>query len=120
MSMCLTAQAAQDSLADTIWWLKGFSAAANPEAATTATRMERALVEVKEYLAALASGDRNFISQTRIVVTPRLIEDLADVLHRPELFTAADADDLRRKSGEAIKLHDQLNEWAARPEELPF
>lgn len=77
-------QTADDRIADALWFLKGFAAAANSDSAETAGDLARALNEVRQWINAISSGDLRLIGTDErnfyIVLAEHEYEKLIDGL----------------------------------------
>ena len=75
-------QTADDRIADALWFLKGFAAAANSESADTAADLANALREVRNWINAISSGDLRLIGTDErnfyIVLAEHEYEKLVD------------------------------------------
>jgi hypothetical protein len=73
-----------NSLADVIWWLKGFAAAAEGEAGIEARQMHKQLNSVRDWHSHLSRGTLRMIGldeETRAVaITERELEQIHDAL----------------------------------------
>lgn len=75
-------QTADDRIADALWFLKGFAAAANSESSYTALDLANALREVRNWINAISSGDLRLIGTDErnfyIVLAEHEYEKLVD------------------------------------------
>lgn len=101
---------ADNALADALWWLKGFAAAApNEHASNTAAGMAESLRDIRQWLGSLSLGDKRLLGTNErcfaVAMTEHEYEVLVDCL-RPE---ARDTD-FARAIECAAKITNQLNE----------
>lgn len=114
------AEIARDKLADALWWLRGFSAAAETGVDEAAHRLAEELSEVREYINALQHGNvRRLGDEKAIVLTYGEFERLVDASR-----TGAVREDL---ADAQRTVHEVLNEYRREAEQarksnldLPF
>lgn len=101
---------ADSALADALWWLKGFAAAApNEHASNTAAGMAESLRDIRQWLGSLSLGDKRLLGTNErcfaVVLTEHEYEVLIAAL-RSERSSEERAD----AAHYAAKITNQLNE----------
>lgn len=101
---------ADSALADALWWLKGFAAAApNEHASDTAAGMADSLREIRQWLGSLSLGDKRLLGTNErcfaVVLTEHEYEVLVDGLRSDR-----SSEDHAQAANYAAKITNQLNE----------
>ena len=101
---------ADRALADALWWLKGFAAAApNEHASNTAAGMAESLRDIRQWLGNLSLGDRRLLGTNErcfaVVLTEHEFEVLVDGLR-----SDANSNDHAQAANYAAKITNQLTE----------
>ncbi len=116
-------QTADDRIADALWFLKGFAAAANSESAETAADLANALREVRNWINAISSGDLRLIGADErnfyIVLAEHEYEKLVDGVRSKDGPDWEIATELSKQITRALHLEQEEFRHRRSPE-VPF
>jgi len=115
----MTHEAADNALADALWWFRGFKAAQSPDASDATFDMQAKLLETRNWLKRLAEGKSRVLGigepEQAVVITYAELERLFDGLRGG----IADRE-VGIATAKQILTEYQAEHRAARKSEVPF
>lgn len=116
-------QTAEDRIADALWFLKGFAAAASNEGADTALELANGLREIRRWIHAISSGDLRLIGTDErnfcIVLAEHEYEKLVDGVRSKDARDIAIATELSKQITQRVQVEQEEFRNRHSPE-VPF